>query len=138
MLRLNSTTDYERQERKWPSLHSRKLTYGIVPQFKYVTWYSWTRDELQESIKSQSQIFRYGWSIFLSATSAQFFRFLWFMPSSGVRSPWIVPCLLYKQPEKIYKAKSFCSCGSKLINIAEFKTCLWIPVLRISSNPIVT
>ena len=25
----------------------------------------------------------------LSATSAQFFRYLWFMPSLGVRSPWI-------------------------------------------------
>ena len=27
----------------------------------------------------------------LSATSAQFFRYLWFMPSLGVRSPWIRP-----------------------------------------------
>ena len=25
----------------------------------------------------------------LSATSAQFFRYLWFMPSLGVRSPWL-------------------------------------------------
>ena len=38
-------------------------------------------------IHSHSQIFRYGRSIF-SATSAQIFRYLWFMPSLGVRSPW--------------------------------------------------
>ena len=27
----------------------------------------------------------------LSATSTQFFRYLWFMPSLGVRSPWLQP-----------------------------------------------
>ena len=40
---------------------------------------------LHDQVKSQ--IHRYGRSIFLSATSAQFFRHLWFMPSLGVRSP---------------------------------------------------
>ena len=39
-------------------------------------------------IKSQSQIFRYGRSIFFSAISAQNFRFQWFMPSLGIRSLW--------------------------------------------------
>ena len=38
-------------------------------------------------IQSQSQIFRYGQKDSLSATLAQFFRYLWFMPSLGVRSP---------------------------------------------------
>ena len=38
------------KRRSTDSKTSRQLTYGIVPQFKYVTWYSWTRDELQESI----------------------------------------------------------------------------------------
>ena len=52
----------------------------------------WTpREEIvftaRQKIQSQSQIFRYGRSIFLSASSAQFFRYLWFMPSLGVRSP---------------------------------------------------
>ena len=27
-----------------------QLTYGIVPQFNYVMWYSWTRDEFHKSI----------------------------------------------------------------------------------------
>ena len=27
------------------NLFKQQLTYGIVPQFNYVTWYSWTRDE---------------------------------------------------------------------------------------------
>ena len=40
-------------------------------------------------IKSQSQIFRYGRSIFLSAILAKNFRFLCFMPSLGDRSPWV-------------------------------------------------
>ena len=38
--------------------------------------------------QSQSQIFRYGWKHILSAASAHFFRYLWLMPSLGVRSPW--------------------------------------------------
>ena len=49
-------------------------------------------------IKSQSQIYRHSRSIFLSATSAQNCRLLWFMPSLGVRSPCIYLCtyLLFK------------------------------------------
>ena len=39
--------------------------------------------------KSQSQIYRLRLKHILSATSAQFFRHLWFMPSLGVRSPWV-------------------------------------------------
>ena len=36
------------------NLFKQQLTYGIVPQFNYVTWYSWTRNELQESISTQT------------------------------------------------------------------------------------
>ena len=42
-------------------------------------------------IKSQSQIFRYGRSIFCLPLSAQNFGFLWFMPSLSVRSLWMKP-----------------------------------------------
>ena len=50
----------------------------------------------QPKINSHSQSFRYGRSIFcLSATSAQIFRFLWFMPSLGVRSPWVIRLLRF-------------------------------------------
>ncbi len=55
---MHRNTDYGRPVRKSPSLHVRKST--STPKF-----------------------FRY----ILSATSAQIFRFLWFMPSLGVRSP---------------------------------------------------
>ena len=61
----------------------------------------------QPKIKSQSQIFRYGRSIFMSATSAQFFRFLWFMPSLGVRSPCLETYIWFSSHEQPKRISSF-------------------------------
>ena len=60
---MSVSTDYGRPVRKSPSLHGRKST-------------------------SHSKIFRYGRSIFCLTHQPNFFRYLWFMPSLGVRSPW--------------------------------------------------
>ena len=58
-------------------------SHGLRTPGEEITFTEWPK------IHSHSQIFRYSQSIFctvLSATSAQIFRFLWFMPSLGVLS----------------------------------------------------
>ena len=70
-------------------LYGQLVIYPLIPYSNI--WAHGLRTPREEmtftarpKIKSQSQIFRYGRSIFWSATSAQFFRFLWFMLSLGV------------------------------------------------------
>ena len=38
------------------SIMATQLTYGVVPQLNYVTWYSWTRDDFHGSIPWEAVI----------------------------------------------------------------------------------
>ena len=72
IIKMITATDYGRPVRKSPSLHGRKST--PTPKF----------------LVRPKHI--------LSATSAQIFRFLWFMPLLGVRSPWSQPSIATLPP----------------------------------------
>ena len=66
---------------------------GVMDSF-WILFYHGLRTPREEiaftarpKLQSQSQFFYLGVMHILSATLAQFFRYLWFMPSLGVRSP---------------------------------------------------
>ena len=103
---------------KVPFKRRQKLLIGLCPKSLYASYLNihiWTGKDYgrpkkiaitaQSKIQSQSQIFRFGQSIFCLPHRPNFCRYLWFVPSLGVRSPWCNVCRFAKQ--KLSVVRSF-------------------------------
>ena len=77
-----------------PNSHNKSVL--LLPTSLAYNWQHGLRTPGEEiaftarpKINSQSQIFRYSQRVFCLPHRPIFFRYLWFMPSLGVRSPWL-------------------------------------------------